>query len=182
MISLVKSGDALSCSFELLAACCCNRFDSSVFSPNVLTNDNGSPRVASPGGGLVFGVQGIFRGRRASPGSGLVFGVQVERRLDFAGPHSRSGGLLGLLLGTADKGRNAVGAGKLKGRTQLPARDTRPATIQPRGHVSTRCCGSKYRVLRAIHFVMRRGRLQQYASTIQPLRFTSRRSPSVKRS
>ena len=47
-----------------------------------------------------------------------MFGVQVERRLDFVGPQSLSGGLLGLLLGTADKGRNAVGAGKPKGRTE----------------------------------------------------------------
>jgi len=49
-----------------------------------------------------------------------VFGVQVERRFDFASPHSPVGGSLGLLLGTAEQVGDAVGAGKPKGRTEVP--------------------------------------------------------------
>jgi len=58
----------------------------------------------------------------ASPGPGLVFGVQAERGVDFAGPLSPASGFLGLLLGSADQVGDAVGAGKPKGRTEFPVR------------------------------------------------------------
>jgi len=143
------------------------------------SNDTGwlLPMEALPGS-----VEALPGSVEALPGSGLVFGVQMERCLDFSGSLSLAGGSLQLLLGMANQVVDPVGSGQPESRTEFPERDSGPATARPSCHVSTRCCASKRRVLRSIHSVIRRGRLQQYASTIQPLRFTSRRCPSVKRS